>query len=217
MSDEKPEEVYRKNIRFIHDWSSSTEGLCGPESWTNQVRRQRSNLNMDLFILRHTYSCNGCVCVLTCDSAAPSAGWSWTSAESVGLGARWVSATWWSCSRDPHKRCDRGCRYEPPSLDQTHTRSVFVVLIAIPFIYWRRFFIKFSDLTLESTIMRGDFNCLTSPSTDRFHFISDLYQIWTCRAGSSGGDIVNITCAAEQPHWWELRADSLFFLNFCCC
>lgn len=54
--------------------------------------------------------------VLTCDSAAPSAGWS-----SSGLGPEeqeglWVAATWWSGSRDPQRRYGRGCRSEPPSL-----------------------------------------------------------------------------------------------------
>lgn len=59
--------------------------------------------------------------LLTCGSAAPSAGWSWTSAGSAGRAAPWAAATWWSGSRDPRRRSGRGCRCGPPSLQDTRT------------------------------------------------------------------------------------------------
>lgn len=63
------------------------------------------------------------VCILTCDLAAPSAEWSWTSGGSEGPEERWDAARLWFCSRDPHKRSVRGCRYEPPSLVNMHTHT----------------------------------------------------------------------------------------------
>lgn len=66
---------------------------------------------------------------LTFGWAAPSAEWSWISVGPEVQVEQWAAARWWFCSHDPHRKSCRDCLYELPSLQHTHLKSTYNVII----------------------------------------------------------------------------------------